>query len=301
MDSEPKESRRVRRTNRRLAEIEIEQKERELADPNRTPQTTDDFERHLVALPSSSYLWIRYMSHLLTLGEVDQARLVGERGLKSISDDEERLNISLALLNLEHHYGSPATLDTLLKRTFQLCDEKRVFRHMISLMEASQCLDKAEQFHKDFLKKYKHSCKVWKEFCIFLHQQGRLDDAKQLLERSLQSLPQSKHVKMISHCGISLFSLGHFEEARLTFERLLQRMPKRTDLWSVYLDMEERYGSFESARALFDRILTLPLNAHKMRFFFNRYRQYEASYGTPERVRLVEEKARAFLAAKAAT
>ncbi|KAJ4452829.1 putative protein RRP5 [Paratrimastix pyriformis] len=83
---------------------------------------------------------------------------------------------------------------------------------------------------------------------------------------------------------------------RLTFERLLQSMPKRTDLWAIYLDMEERHGTQESIRALYERVIALSMNMHKMRFFFNRYRQYEASHGTPDRVRHVEERAQQYVA-----
>jgi len=47
-------------------------------------------------------------------------------------------------------------------------------------------------------------------------------------------------------------------------------------------------------RTLYERVLSLALNAHKMRLFFNRYRLYEASRGEDERVRLIEERMRAY-------
>jgi rRNA biogenesis protein RRP5 len=49
-----------------------------------TPASADDFERLLLGSPSSSYVWIRYMSFYLQSSEVDQARAVAERALTKI-------------------------------------------------------------------------------------------------------------------------------------------------------------------------------------------------------------------------
>jgi hypothetical protein len=48
------------------------------------PGSVDDFERLVLASPSSSYVWIRYMAFLLSMSEVEKARAVAERALKTI-------------------------------------------------------------------------------------------------------------------------------------------------------------------------------------------------------------------------
>ncbi|KAI5298466.1 hypothetical protein KEM56_004023, partial [Ascosphaera pollenicola] len=58
------------------------------------PQTVADYERLLLGEPDSSLLWLKYMAFQLELGEVDKARQIGERALKTITLglDAEKLN-----------------------------------------------------------------------------------------------------------------------------------------------------------------------------------------------------------------
>jgi len=49
---------------------------------------------------------------------------------------------------------------------------------------------------------------------------------------------------------MALAAAGQLSEARLTFERLLQSLPKRTDLWAIYLDVEQRYDTPENVRSV---------------------------------------------------
>ena len=61
------------------------QTERLLLDSGRTPESTDDYERLLLGHPNSSVLWIQYIAFLLHIAEVDKARTVAEKALKTIS------------------------------------------------------------------------------------------------------------------------------------------------------------------------------------------------------------------------
>ena len=65
--------------------------------------------------------------------------------------------------------------------------------------------------------------------------------------------------------------MGSVERARSLFEGLVGNFPKRTDLWSVYLDQEIKQGEPEVIRALFQRATHLDLGTRKMKFFFKRY------------------------------
>ena len=42
------------------------------------PQSANDFERHLLASPNSSFLWIKFMEFQIALTEVDRARHIAE-------------------------------------------------------------------------------------------------------------------------------------------------------------------------------------------------------------------------------
>jgi len=62
------------------------------------------------------------------------------------------------------------------------------------------------------------------------------DAANKALEQGLKSLPRRKHIKVISRAAILEFRIGSPERARILFEGILRNYPKRTDLWSVYVD-----------------------------------------------------------------
>ena len=61
------------------------QTEQALLDMGRVPESADDFDRLLLTNPNSSALWVQYMAFYLHTAEVDRARGVAERALKTIS------------------------------------------------------------------------------------------------------------------------------------------------------------------------------------------------------------------------
>lgn len=62
----------------------------------------------------------------------------------------------------------------------------------------------------------------------------------------------------------------------------------RTDIWSVYLDLEMKYGTVDSARNLFNRVITMQFKPRQMKFFFRKFLQFEASRGSSEGVEAVK-------------
>ena len=67
------------------AEKELSRIEEALMDPGRQPESTDDFDRLLLSSPNSSILWLQYMAFHLQATEIEKARAVAERALKTIS------------------------------------------------------------------------------------------------------------------------------------------------------------------------------------------------------------------------
>ena len=81
------------------------------------PVSADDFDRMVLASPNSSILWLQYMAHHLENAEIDKARAVARKALKTISfrEEQEKFNVWIGLLNLEHMYGTSEDYDTLFK------------------------------------------------------------------------------------------------------------------------------------------------------------------------------------------
>ena len=56
-----------------------------MLDKDRGPESAEDFDRLLIGSPNSSMLWIQYMAFYLHSADIDKARAIAERSLKTIS------------------------------------------------------------------------------------------------------------------------------------------------------------------------------------------------------------------------
>lgn len=101
----------------------------------KTPESNADFERVLLGSPNSSYLWIQYMSFQLQLSEVGKAREIARRAIRTINfrEEQERLNVWIALLNLENVYGTDETIETVFKEASRANDSKTVYLRLASI------------------------------------------------------------------------------------------------------------------------------------------------------------------------
>lgn len=98
-------------------------------------------------------------------------------------------------------------------------------------------------------------------------------------------------MKILSKFGQTEFKVGEPERGRTLFEGLLNTYPKKSDLWSIYLDMETKIGDLEICRRLFERVLQMKWSVKKMKFFFKKYLAFEKRYGTAEGVDHVNQAA----------
>ncbi|KAF8140429.1 hypothetical protein EV363DRAFT_1393337 [Boletus edulis] len=223
------------------------------------PDSNADFERRLLGSPNSSYLWIQYMSFQLQLSEIDKARAIGKRAIQTIHfrEEQEKLNVWIALLNLENVYGTDATMETVFKDAMRYNDSKTIHLRLAAIFDESQKYEKAEDQYKRTCKKFGQSSKVWTLFCEHYLRRGQVEDARKLLSRSLQSLEKRKHIKTISKFAQLEYKLGDVERGRTIFEGIVDSHPKRWDIWSVYMDMEARNGDIQHLRAFFKKWLDL--------------------------------------------
>ncbi|OGE47522.1 hypothetical protein PENARI_c042G01624 [Penicillium arizonense] len=259
-DSDDEDSKKKKKKNRK-AEIQVDRTGD--LDAN-GPQSVADFERLLLGEPDSSLLWLQYMAFQLELGEVEKARSVAERALRTITmgQDAEKLNIWVALLNMENTYGDDDSLEEVFKRACQYNEPQEIYERMISIYIQSGKNQKASDLFYEALKKKisSQSPKFFYNYASFLFDtMNSPDRARALLPRALQSLPAHTHIETTSKFGQLEFRSenGDVERGRTVFEGLLSSFPKRIDLWNVLLDLEIKVGDAEQVRRLFERVLGL--------------------------------------------
>ncbi|KAF1805233.1 hypothetical protein FB192DRAFT_1361755 [Mucor lusitanicus] len=262
------------------------------------PQTAGDFERLLVGSPNSSYLWINFMAYQLQLSEIAKARDIGERALKTISfrEEQEKMNVWVALLNLENNFGTDETLQEVFKRALVYCEPLKVYLQLVKIYERSDKQDKAEALWEEMTKKFgSQSPEVWTGFGLYYLQHNKPDEARELLQKSLKVLPKHEHVQTIVKFAQLEFKHGEAERGRTILEGVMSNYPKRLDLWNIYIDMEIKTGDTEMTRRLFERVASMKFSSKKMKFLFKKWIQFEKAHGTEDDVQRVKEKTLAYV------
>ncbi|KAL2312425.1 rRNA biogenesis protein rrp5 [Schizosaccharomyces pombe] len=287
-DSEDEEDEEPKRKKSKSDRFDDEEK-----DLDEIPSTAADFERQLLSSPNSSLLWISYMAYHLNLNELQEAREVGKRALSTINyrEEDEKLNVWMALLNLEVAYGTEDSLKEVFKEACAYCDALIVYEKLCGILIKGGKVDLADEYMQLMLKNFKQVPSVWIQYATFLLNNDKAEKAHGLLERSLQSLPKSEHVGIIEKFAILEFKNGDPERGRTIFEGLLSSYPKRLDLWNVLIDMEMKQDDPSIVRRLFQRLLALNLSTKKAKFAFKKWLAYEKNIGDDEGAEQVKRRA----------
>ena len=262
-------------------------------------ESATDYERLLLGSPNSSYLWIQFMSYYLQLGDVDKARQVGRRALQVINyrEEQEKLNVWIALLNIENMYGTPDTLDGVFREAVQVNDALEVHLRLLAILEQSDKIDETAALFKRTAKKFGFVPHVWIQYYQFFLRHDRADEAHELVSRSLQSLERTKHLRVLTGYALAEYKLGDVEHARTLFETLVARHPKRLDLWWQYIDQEVRLNNLAGARSLMERVFVARRHSTKqVKALLQKWLVIEKRIGDEEGVQTVLERARAFVA-----
>jgi rRNA biogenesis protein RRP5 len=103
------------------------------------PSTISEFDRALLSSPNSSFIWIQYMSFHLQLHEIEKARQIGRRALEKINyrEEEEKLNVWMALVNLEIGFGTDEISDKLFKEAASYNDARLVHMRYAEALHAA--------------------------------------------------------------------------------------------------------------------------------------------------------------------
>ncbi|MCJ1354910.1 MAG: rRNA biogenesis protein rrp5 [Icmadophila ericetorum] len=285
----------LKKKKRKKAEIKID-RTGEL-DAN-GPQSVADFERLLMGQPNSSYLWLSYMAFQLELSELEKAREIAERAVRSINNrdgtSEDLVNVWVGYLNLENTYGTDETLEEVFRRVCEHNDPEEMHNRLTSIYIQSGKTDKADSLLITMTKKFSQNPKIWLNYATFLF--DTLSDpsrARALLPRAMQSMPPRAHLDLTSKFGAFEFRSpsGDPERGRTIFEGLLSAFPKRLDLWNVLLDLEIKQGDKDTVRRLFGRVTGADLKPRKAKFFFKRWLEWEMKEGTGKTQESVKAKA----------
>ncbi|KAK6363228.1 rRNA biogenesis protein rrp5 [Orbilia blumenaviensis] len=256
----------------------------------RQPQSASDYERLLLADPNDSLLWMAYMAFTVTSGDVVTARAISERAVKKIDhrNEDSKLNIWLARLNLELEFGTPETLDVAFKNACQYNDGKKIHQGLVSVYIQTGKHEQADELFQSMIKKFSQDEKVWINYMTYMMENKRGDDARIMLSRALQAIQDTK-----IHPGLTIkfaqleYKSGEIEKGRTLFEKLLSAYPKRLDIWNVYIDIEAKQdGGIEVVRRLFPRVLaTGKLNAKKANGMFNKWMELEERFAPGDKKR----------------
>ncbi|KAL2664253.1 hypothetical protein GLYMA_02G168900v4 [Glycine max] len=288
-----KHKRREKKKAKEEREKQIRAAEERLLEDD-VPRTADEFEKLIRSSPNSSFTWIKYMDFMVSMVDVEKARSIAERALRTINirEENEKLNIWKAYFNLENKYGNPReeAVMKVFQRALQYNDPKKVYLALLGMYERTEQHNLADELLNKMTKKFKHSCKVWLRRIQSLLKQNQ-DGIQPVIDRASLSLPKHKHIKFFSQTAILEFKVGVLDRGRSMFEKILREYPKRTDLWSVYLDQEIQHKDKDIIRALFERAVSLSLPPKKMKFLFKKYLYYEKSQGDEERIESVKRKA----------
>lgn len=284
-------------TNDAVENQEFGLKELEKKLCNEVVESVADMERLIMADPDSSVLWIQYIAMYVNQKELEKARTIAKRAINTINfrQQAEKLSVWIAWLNLENLLGSSSSLESLFKEALRCNDPKTIYMRMTEIFEQTSKLDLATQHVQTLVNKFSTDISVWCFAGSFFFRNNMLAKGRALLKPATQALIGKEKVTVVTKFALLEFHNEHHERGRTLFEGLLDNYPKRTDIWSMYLDQELRLGNSNSIRQLFARIITLTFKPQKMKLFFKRYLAYEQEFGDEESVAAVKHAAREFV------
>lgn len=95
----------------------------------------EEWEKEVVRRPDSVEVWVQFMSYVYEEEGLEAARRLGKRALAVINfrDDNARMALWKARINLEFHFGTPKSTADLFKLAINSVDHFKMATHLISL------------------------------------------------------------------------------------------------------------------------------------------------------------------------
>lgn len=297
----------LQRTRRRKLEEAIDAYERGME--SAIPTSPEEFQRLLLATPNSSYLWTQYMAHHVRLQEYEAARQVAERALETIGvrEHKERLNVWVAYLNVENLYGTEESMASIFRRAqqYHLLNPLELYERLADIYAASRKPNQLLAVCRVMTNKFKSERRTWERLGVVLVDQGKRDQLKRMLKDMGDVLRRDAATLAVVHIAIHEYKHGSPENGRALFESLLSKTPKRSDVWSTYIDQElglltrhDPTASVLQVRQIFQRGVAMSFAAKVMQQLLTRFLSFEKLHGTPVDVAAVKERARTYVETK---
>lgn len=288
-DSEPESSSGLKKRKRRTPAIYTDK----TGELDNSASSNVDFERLLLTSPHSSDLWVQYMAFQLQLGEISAAREIGRRALRTIHirEQDEKLAVWTALLNLEVSFGSEETLAAVFDEAIKMQDSFTIHSRMAEIWTQAGQVDKADAVYTVMVgrKEFRAMTGCWVQYATFLFENMQEPDrARGLLSRALQSVRESEQRDLTARFAALEWNTatGDVERGRTIFEGMMSQWPKWTGGWDIWVDLEKgvKDGGDEKAervRALFERMSQTKMKKRRARTVFKKWLEFEE--GSPSR------------------
>nr|XP_033337596.1 protein RRP5 homolog [Megalopta genalis] len=285
-----------RREQERQKEREIRQREEANAN-NQLPNSVDEFDKLVLASPNSSIIWLQYMAYHLQTTEIEKARAVARRAVKTINfrEENERLNVWNAWLNLESKFGTSESLNDAFQEAIRVNDAMKVYTHMLTVHFEADRQAQLEKIINIMLGKFKQNPQVWIDCGTVLLKMGLMEKSRNIMQRAMQSLPPSEHVNLIIKFALLEGKFGDKQRSQTLFEKIICSHPKRVDVWSCYVDSLLKSNDIDVARKVLERAVVQTLPPRKMKTLFKKFISFEEQYGTQQNVEHVQRLAASYV------
>ena len=268
-------------------------------------RTADDYERHLVAHQDESEAYTTYATFLLDREDDAQgARRVLERGLKTIHYriEDERLAVWACLLELERAHGDGKALDATTKRAVANCDPTKVLLRLGALLDRAEDYAKADAVYRKCEKRSKNQSKtpedVWLAHAKSRLLSGDAPGADAVVKRGVQACAGNakEEASLLGRFACLELDVGSNARGRTVFDTLLERFPRRADLWQLYIAKTLKAGDVPHTRAVQARLAAADLPPKTMNAALKRFAAFEAEHGDAATAAAVKDLARAYVA-----
>ncbi|XP_072929655.1 rRNA biogenesis protein RRP5-like [Epargyreus clarus] len=261
------------------------------------PRAAEQFERQLLARPAASQLWIAYMAFHLQATEIEKARAVARKALNTISfrEENERLNVWIALLNLEHRFGTKESQQKTLEEALQMNEPYEVHSKLLDIYVETGQAHELAALAELMLRRYRRRADMFPRVGAACYRAGLLDKARQVMQKGIDALEKKEHVSLLVQFARLEREAGERERAEALLERLLATYPQRVDVCAVYVDMLVKAGDVEQARQVMERMTSQKLPARKMKILYKKWIEVEEKIGDKDRVESVRQRATEFI------
>ncbi|XP_058801704.1 protein RRP5 homolog isoform X2 [Phymastichus coffea] len=296
----PNKNEKKKLTTTRRQDIEIIKKrevhEYEFASCN-SSQTVHQFDKLVLSNPNNSLVYVQYMTYYLQVTEIEKARSIARRALKTIClrEENEKLNIWKAWLNLELKFGTLESIKMVFQEALKTTNAERICLHMITLYLNAGNHAEIEKIVNMMVAKFKQNSDIWINCGEAMLKIGLKDKSRLIMQRALQSLPKHEHIGLIVKFATLESKFGDREHSKTLFESLLEKYKNRIDIWSSYVDSLVKFGEIELARKILERAINEIISIRKIKVLFKKYVSFEKKYGCENSVLHVQQLAAKYI------